>query len=88
MDADEPTLTRPRPMFDSTDFMSCIRYRIAYGEAARLIEMARYDHAWGRDFAARTEKILSEVISRIGTHHLDVIKERVEDALEGRRPQW
>jgi hypothetical protein len=79
-------------MFDSTDHMSCIRYRIAYGEAARLIEMARYDHTWGRDFAARTEnhseKILDEVISRIGNHHLDVVKEGVEDALEGRRPKW
>jgi hypothetical protein len=40
-------------MLDSTDPRSCIRYRIAYGEAARLIEMATYDHAWGRDFAAR-----------------------------------
>jgi predicted NAD-dependent protein-ADP-ribosyltransferase YbiA (DUF1768 family) len=70
-------------MLDSTDPRSCIRYRIAYGEA-RLIEMARYDHAWGRDFTARTEnraeKILAEVIIRIGNHHLDVVKEGVEDA--------
>jgi hypothetical protein len=55
MDADEPTLTRPRPMFDSTDPMSCIRYRIAYGEAARLVEIARFDHSWGRDFACRID---------------------------------
>jgi hypothetical protein len=79
-------------MFDSTDPMSCIRYRIAYGEAARLIEMVRYDHAWGRDFAARTEndseKILDEVISRIGNYNLDVVKEGVEDALASRRPKW
>jgi hypothetical protein len=50
------------------------------------------DHAWGRDFAARIEnqgeKIVAEVIRRIGDHGLDVVKEAVEDALEGRRPKW
>jgi hypothetical protein len=79
-------------MLDSTDPMSCIRYRIAYGEAARLIEMARYDHAWGRDFAARIEsggeKTLAEVLRRIGDRDLEAIKEGVEDALAGRRPKW
>jgi hypothetical protein len=78
-------------MLYPTDPMSCIPYRIAYGEAARLIEMARFDHAWGLDFAARIEnqgeKILVEVISRIGDHGLDVVKEGVEDALAGRRPR-
>jgi hypothetical protein len=34
------------------DLMSKLGYRIAYGEAARLAEMARIDHGWGRDFAA------------------------------------
>ena len=34
------------------DLMSKLGYRIAYGEAARLAEMARFDHGWGRDFAA------------------------------------
>jgi hypothetical protein len=79
-------------MLDSTEPMSCIRYRVAYGEAALLIEMSRYDHSWGRDFAARVEnqggKILAEVIKRIGDHALDVVKEGVEDALAGRRPRW
>jgi hypothetical protein len=54
--------------------------------------MARYDHGRGRDFTARIEnqgdKVLAEVISRIGYHEADVVKEAVEDALEGRRPQW
>jgi hypothetical protein len=54
--------------------------------------MARFDHAWGRDFAARIEnqceKILAEVISQIGDHRFDVVKEGVEDALAGRRPRW
>jgi hypothetical protein len=27
-------------------------YRIAYGEAARLAEMARFDHGCGKEFAA------------------------------------
>jgi hypothetical protein len=64
-------------MFDSADPMSLICYRIAYGEAARLIEMARFDHAWGPDFAARIEnqgeKILAEVVSRIGDRDIDVV---------------
>jgi hypothetical protein len=79
-------------MLDSTDPMSCIRYRIAYGEASRLIEMSRYDHAWGRDFAAgvdsRAEAILAEVIRRIGDRNLEVVKEGVGDALAGRMPRW
>ena len=72
-------------MLDSTDPMCCIRYRIAYGEAARLVEIARYDHAWGRDFASRVEsdgeKVLAGVIGRIGDHGLDVVKEGAEDAV-------
>jgi hypothetical protein len=54
--------------------------------------MARYDQAGGRDFAARVknevEKILAEVISRIGDRALESVKEGVEDALAGRRPRW
>ena len=34
------------------DLESCLRYRLAYGEAARLAEIARFDHASGRDAAA------------------------------------
>jgi hypothetical protein len=79
-------------MLDSTDPMSCIRYQVAFGEAARLAEMAKFDHSWGRDFAARVEnkgeRILAEVLRRIGNHSLDIVKEGVEDALEGRRPKW
>jgi hypothetical protein len=74
-------------MLDSIDPMACIRYRIAYGEASRLIEMSRYDHAWGRDFAARVDG-RAEVIRRISDRNLEVVKEGVEDALAGRRPRW
>jgi hypothetical protein len=63
-----------------------------WGDLVRPIEMARFDHAWGRDFAARIEnqgeKILAEVIRRIVDHDLEAVKEGVEDALAGRRPQW
>jgi hypothetical protein len=34
-----------------TEMATCVGYRIAYGEAARLAEMATFDHGWGRDFA-------------------------------------
>jgi hypothetical protein len=34
------------------DLESKLAYHIAYGEAARLAEMARFDHGWGKDFAA------------------------------------
>ena len=58
----------------------------------RLAEMARYDHAWGRDFAVRVENqaenILAEVIQRIGDRDLEAVKEGVDDALAGRRPKW
>ncbi len=45
-------------------------YRIAYGEAARLAEMATFDHGWGRDFAAQIggqpDAIEKEVLRRVG----------------------
>jgi hypothetical protein len=34
------------------DLRSRTAYRIARGEAARLAEMATFDHGWDRDFAA------------------------------------
>ena len=57
-------------MLDSTDPMLCIRYRIAYGEAARLAEIARFDHSWGRDFSVPIEslgaKTAAKMLCRIG----------------------
>ena len=72
IDLDQPTLTRPdRRCSSAPNPLSCIRYRIAYGEAARLAEVARYDHAWDRVFTARIEKqgekIQANVTSRIRT---------------------
>jgi hypothetical protein len=49
-----PGRTDDRGMLEELprDMMSKRGDRIAYGEAARLAEMARFDHRWGRDFAA------------------------------------
>ncbi len=39
-------------MYDSIDPGATVTYRRAYGEAARLVEIVRFDHCFGRDFAA------------------------------------
>jgi hypothetical protein len=50
------------------DLESKLGYRIAYREAARLAEMARFDHGWARDFAAgvgsEVDAIEREVLRR------------------------
>jgi hypothetical protein len=80
-------------MFDPTDGQTASIYRRAYGEAARLIEIARFDHCFGRDFAAgiggRVEAIQGEVRRRMGPgvdpHLVDLA---LEDAVAGRPPRW
>jgi hypothetical protein len=51
------------------EFESRLAYRVAYGEAARLAEIGRFDHGWGRDFAAgiggQSEAIQREVSRRM-----------------------
>jgi hypothetical protein len=66
------------------------QYRIAYGHAARLLEMSRFDHAWGRDFARRVEPdgINEEVARRCPTIPAELVELAVDDALMGRRPRW
>ena len=76
-----------------TDMQSRLGYRIAYGEAARLAEIAPYHHGWGRDFAARVgrdaDAIKREVMRRFG-HSIrpELIGLAVRDAMEPRRPRW
>jgi hypothetical protein len=75
------------------DLMSKMGYRLAYGEAARLAEMAMFDHGWGLDFAAQVggeaEAIEQEVMRRIGHEiHPELIKLAVQDAIEQRKPRW
>jgi hypothetical protein len=75
------------------DLMSKLGYRIAYGEAARLVEIARFDHGWGRDFAAgiggEADAIEKEVMRRVGPKtHPEIVKLAVKDALESRKPRW
>ena len=72
---------------------SAFGYRIAYGGAARLAEMATFDHGWGRDLAAQVggepDAIEKEVLRRVGPGiHPEVVKLAVQDALEPRKPQW
>src|SRR4051794_7561122 len=73
------------------DLESRLGYRIAYGEAARLVEMARFDHGWGKDLAAgigeEAEVILKEVTKRVGPNiHPKLIKLAVEDAIDNQKP--
>jgi hypothetical protein len=80
-------------MFDPTDGLSSSSYRRAYGEAARLVEIARFDHCFGRDFAAgiggRVEAIQAEVRRRMGPG-VDprIVELALEDAVAGRPPRW
>jgi hypothetical protein len=75
------------------DLESRLAYRVAYGEAARLVETARFDHGWGRDLSAgiggQSEGIEREVTRRMQPGiNPEMVKLAVEDDLEGRRPQW
>ncbi len=77
----------------SDDLESRLGYRLAYGEAARLAEIARFDHGWGRDFAAgigdEADAIEREVQRRVGPDiPPDLVGMAVRDALAGRRPRW
>lgn len=75
------------------DLESRLGYRIAYGEAARLAEMARFDHGWGRDFAAgiggEPGAIEQEVRGRVGPEVApELIRMAIADVLDCRRPRW
>ena len=75
------------------DQASRIGYRMAYGEAARLAEISRFDHGWGRDFAAgvsgEADSIEREVQRRVGPGVApELITMAVVDVKEGRRPRW
>jgi len=77
----------------SHDLESRVGYRLAYGEAARLVEMAGFDHGWGRDFAAgvggEADAIEREVLRRIGPGvPPELVKMAIQDAMERRRPRW
>ena len=78
------------------DFTPAILYRLAYGLAADLAEIRRYDHAWGRAFASGVEAdpgaILAEVLGRLAVAGqgaaAELVRGAVEDALGGRRLRW
>ncbi len=80
-------------MFDPNDPESRALYRRAYGEAARLIEIARFDHCFGRDFAAgiggNVEAIRVEVHRRMGPKaNREAVEIAMTDAMAGRSPRW
>jgi hypothetical protein len=80
-------------MLDATDQEACMRYRTAYGHASRLWEMSRFDHAWGKDFAEHVgiehDRILAEVLRRMGQDRRDLVELAVHDAVAKRRqPRW
>ena len=75
------------------DLESRVGNRVAYGEAARLAEIDRFDHTFGRDAAGRiggqAEAIEREVMRHIRPGaNSEVVKLAVEDALEKRKPRW
>jgi hypothetical protein len=80
-------------MLDPIDLGTATEYRRAYGEAARLVEIARFDHCFGRDFAAgiggHVEAIGAEVRRRMGGRaDAETIELAVHDAVAGRTPRW
>lgn len=80
-------------MFDPLDVGNAAIYRRAYGEAARLIEIARFDHCFGRDFAAgiggNVEAIDAEVRRRMGpSADPETVGRAIHDAMLGRQPRW
>jgi hypothetical protein len=79
-------------VLDTSDLSECLRYRIAYGEAARLKDMSHYDHAWGRDFIVKTEgqgeRIRQEVSKRFPQIDAEIIALAVDDVMAGRGPRW
>jgi len=73
------------------DLASRVGYRAAFGEAARLAEMATLDHGWGRDFAAgvggEADAIEKEVLRRLGPGvQPELVKLAVQDVMEQRGP--
>jgi hypothetical protein len=75
------------------DLMSKLGYRIAYGEAARLAEMAMFDHGWGRDFAAgiagEADAIGEEVTRRLSRGvHPELVRPAVHDVMDQRTSSW
>ena len=71
---------------------SCLQYRLAFGEAARLAEIAQFDHASGRDAAAQIGGHAAAIRAEVGRRLADIPPElidlAVDDAIEGRRPRW
>jgi hypothetical protein len=82
-------------MSGDLDPSDAILYRMAYGLAADLAEIRRFDHAWGWAFASNVggdrRAIEAEVRDRLDAGQgaeAELVREAIGDALEGRRPRW
>jgi hypothetical protein len=80
---------------DEDDPTAAVLRRSAFGLAADLAEIRRFDHAWGKAFASgvggERRAIEAEVLARLEAGQgaaAKLIREAVADALEGRRPRW
>lgn len=77
--------------FDDQEFVANITYRIAYGEAARIVEVRGRNFAHGRDrvneVRIEAQALARDIAGRMGVEPAAIV-EAVEDALAGRRPRW
>lgn len=84
-------------MINAMEYHQAILYRMAYGLAADLAEAGdgseNFPGRWRSNAAAGgpPEAILAEVRRRLELgqgEEPEIIRDAVEDALEGRRPRW
>lgn len=73
--------------------MSRPGYRIAFGDAARLAEMATFDHRWGPDFAAAVglavDAIEKKLFRRLRPEiRPESVKPAVRDVTDQRKIRW
>lgn len=77
--------------FDGEEMAANLTYRIAYGEAHRIVEVRKGSLNDGRDFARKVgteaRELAEDIAHRLGVEP-DAIMDAVEDALAGRRPRW
>lgn len=76
---------------DGDELTANVVYRMAYGEAARIVESRDRSFAHSRDRVrdVRLEAwaLACDIAGRLGVEPAAIV-EAVEDALAGRRPRW
>jgi hypothetical protein len=69
--------------FDGDELMANVTYRVAYGEACRIVEVLGRHSGHGLE----AEAMARDIGRRLGVEPAAIV-EAVEDALAGRRPRW